>query len=366
MYIFTDQSLGQPPNQPFLEKSKPISNIQPPRSVAEAIELLEKARYLNQRQPPDQKGALEAANLVHQWISPLRQRFDLYFKDRGVFRGIVKAQEKRIATFLVNKAIDEITTTRRRLAAGVTTEGSWNYTITVAKNARYFLEILADEGVSIELKDAPPYKPSLERADWKAMGLSKSQVRVLWWLRKYKSKIAQAERVFRIDRRAIAGAIAWEALENPVFIGFRFVGPGKVHVRKDYLGEANDDTVAKQVEDAGYLKKVSQEKREEYLRTPEGAIIYIAAIMKAGGDIAWLEHGSDIYKDPCVLTSFYQSKDLKTWQKHLKDKKAKGEQTFVCSDSMSRWVLGHRNFLELAVGMPNFIPKHPKATFGTK
>ncbi|MCX7596931.1 MAG: hypothetical protein N2235_24945, partial [Fischerella sp.] len=199
MYILTDKGLGQPPKQQFLEKSRPISSIQPLQSVAEAIELLEKARYLAHKQSPDPTGALEVLNLVHQWIYSLRQKFDRHFKGgaRGILKAFAKAKEKEIAMFLVNKVIDEITTTRRRLAAGVTTEGSWNYTMTVVKAARYFLEILAEEGVSIELKDAPPYRPLLERTEWKAMGLSKSQLRVLWWLRKYKNKIAQAERVFR-------------------------------------------------------------------------------------------------------------------------------------------------------------------------
>jgi hypothetical protein len=220
--------------------------------------------------------------------------------------------------------------------------------------------VLADEGVSFELNDAPPYRPSLETAGSKKLGLSKSQVRVLAWLRKHKRAIVQAERIFRIDRRAVAGAIAWEALENPLFFPVRWIGPGKMHYKTGAFG--GEDTVAMQVEDAGYLPtKRNQEERKKSLSTPSGAIMYIAASMKAAADIAWQEHGSDIYRDPGVLTWFYQSTDLKEWRQHLKSKRAKGERTFdVQKESMARWVLDHLAFLELAVGKPDFVPKYPQ------
>jgi len=51
-----------------------------------------------------------------------------------------------------------------------------------------------------------------------------------------------------IDRRAIAGVIAWEALKNLRTFSPRSVGPGKVH-----LWEVKGNVVAEVVEDLGYL-----------------------------------------------------------------------------------------------------------------
>jgi hypothetical protein len=105
-----------------------------------------------------------------------------------------------------------------------------------------------------------------------------------------------------------------------------------------------------------YLRKRNQEEREKLLSTPSGAICYIAASMKAAADIAWREHGSVIYRNPGVLTWFYQSTDLKEWRQHLKSKTSKGERTFdVQKEPMAAWVCRHLDFLELAVGKSNFV-----------
>jgi hypothetical protein len=60
--------------------------------------------------------------------------------------------------------------------------------------------------------------------------LTPAQRQVLAWLRAYRREIEQAEREFRIDRRAIAGAIAWEMLKNVWQQSLRSVGPGKIHL----------------------------------------------------------------------------------------------------------------------------------------
>jgi hypothetical protein len=353
---------AQVPTQPWEPMPQPepkAYRLAPPRSVAEAIELLEYARDLARGHPPDLVGAQAAVSAADAWLYPLRDNIHRRFQPGGFFRlrRFIGLPEVQTAALLAGRGIEEVRSLKRKLALGSSV--AWDSSINAVRFARYFLEVLADEGVSFELKDALAYRPSLETAGSKKLGLSKSQVRVLAWLRKHKRTIVQAERLFRIDRRAVAGAIAWEALENPLFIPVRGIGPGKMHYKTGAFG--GEDTVAKQVEDAGYLPtKRSQEERKKSLSTPSGAIMYIAASMKAAADIAWQEHGSDIYRDLGVLTWFYQSTDLKEWRQHLKNKKAKGERTFdVQKEPMPRWVLNHLAFLEFAVGKPNFVPKYP-------
>ncbi len=104
---------------------------------------------------------------------------------------------------------------------------------------------------------------------------SDPKVRVERWLRSHRPEIEAAETRFKVDRRAIAGAIAWEAIENVRGAWTpSSVGTGKVDIYKD-LAKGNffdEDTVAKQVEDTGYLPKQDLEGRKNALRTSSGAI----------------------------------------------------------------------------------------------
>lgn len=189
---------------------------------------------------------------------------------------------------------------------------------------------------------------------------SDPKVRVERWLKNHQSEIAAAEIKFSVDRRAIAGAIAWEAIENirgawtP-----SSVGPGKVHIYKDLSKGTlfSEDTVAKQIEDEGILPKQNLEGRENILRTPSGAILYIAAIMKAGVDIAFEEGRFEISQNPEVLTWYYNSKDLPGWRALIKAKQ-RGSAFDTSPNSMSIWVKVNLALLEAAVGKPSFQPAH--------
>ncbi len=186
--------------------------------------------------------------------------------------------------------------------------------------------------VSFELSDAP-------RAD-------NAGERVKLWLQKYLLQIIAAEKLYGVDRRAIAGAIAWEALVNVSLVSLRAVGPGKVHVYTNWWG--GEDTFAKQVEDAGYIAKCNLTERKRLLATPEGAIQYIAAIMKA---IAFEAHEVkyDIYNDPPILTTFYNSRDLHKTHEHFETNKP--PHTLKPND-MGIWVMNNIKYLEDAVGKP--------------
>jgi hypothetical protein len=203
-------------------------------------------------------------------------------------------------------------------------------------------------GVSFELKDAATLPPPVTSMT----GLSTDEQQVLAWLQANKSKIVAAEERFLVDRRAIAGAIAWEALKNvrstPADGLGRAVGPGKVHYSTERTwGEG--DPVSKQVESAGYLPPQSMASRKAILATTSGAIEYIGAIMIALAEIA-ASSGYDIRCDPVMLTQVYQGSDLPTWRAHMKTKKAPAPLT--PGNPMALWVKGRLAYLEEGVGKP--------------
>ena len=231
------------------------------------------------------------------------------------------------------------------------------------------IHYLDTEDVSFELADAPRVcvETSLNE-------ISLAQMRVLAWLREHRVEIVAAEQRFQVDRRAIAGAIAWEALMN-VRGAFtqtmgRAVGAGKAHTRKDVLPwellfERTDTTIVEQVEDADWLPqeqqlpKRSRAERQKVLETPGGAITYIAAAMNAASSLATQAGFPSVRQRPEVLTYFWQKKDLIGWQQHLKGK-SQGTDFETGPDpavDMDRWVNKNLRYLEDAVGTPEFVDK---------
>ena len=210
-----------------------------------------------------------------------------------------------------------------------------------------------------------------------------AQMQVLAALRSHQGDIAAAEQKFGIDRRAIAGAIAWEMLKNPpdwkrralrsVSPIPRSVGWGKVHLYNlsasgaaigfgafgplgGLAGAMDFNTIAQETEDAGYLPKLSFADRKKMLSTPEGAITYIAAIMAAIADLAGKYGFDDIRSDPSILTNVYQGETLSSWEEKLK---AKPHGTpFVAGNDMAIWVIHNMLFLEDAVGTAS-VPDNP-------
>src|ERR1700761_5235332 len=105
---------------------------------------------------------------------------------------------------------------------------------TIAPGLRAFacssFTYLPDLGSSYEMEDAPRVCVAT-----RICSMRPEAMRVLAWMRDHRDDIAGAERRFEVDRRAIAGAIAWEAIENPrPTQGFlrSSVGKGKGHVRQ--------------------------------------------------------------------------------------------------------------------------------------
>jgi hypothetical protein len=224
------------------------------------------------------------------------------------------------------------------------------------------LRVLADEGLSFELefgspKPAPSFHSNMRAQLPGGATLGKRELRVLAWMRDNKDAILEAERAFRVDRRAIAAAIAWEALHNIMRGGLRGVGPGKMHTYSSQLAGVvsflpKGDAIPQQVEARGLVPKPkSDDDRSTIMTTPRGATTYIGAGMRAAIDIA-AAGGFDISHDLAALTSFYQGYDLPGWEAHISKKKARGETTFVAADPMALWTISHVNFLESVLGSP--------------
>lgn len=210
-------------------------------------------------------------------------------------------------------------------------------------------------GISYELLEAWSLPAPTKRPD--LMILTSAQSQVLSWLQFHKKLILDAEEVWKVDRRAIAGVIAWEALENVISPllrpdGFgRSSGPGKVHYSTELLwGEG--DPIAKQVEAAGYLPVLTMEGRRAKLATAAGAIEYIGAILSAIADIAAKsKHKFKMRGMPDILTNVYHGEDLNSWKSDL-DRKPVGE-AFRAGNPMAVWLAARLRYVEAAVGVPS-------------
>jgi hypothetical protein len=231
-------------------------------------------------------------------------------------------------------------------------------------------EDLATAGVSHELGDpqAPTAEelavglPATELAF--LQGLDEDRRAVMSWLRLYGDEIQMQEILRGVDRRAIAGAIAWEALVN-VRSSARLTrgsgGPGKVHVQTSH-GPDTRSAAPAEVEERGLIAEATYEERLRLLGTPTGAIDYIGAIMQAMAQDAEMS-GFDIWRDPAVLTWGYHSKYVDTFRERMEEKVRAGETTFDTSHSdMAVWTVGNLHYLELCVGQPtarNTAPVRP-------
>ncbi len=192
-------------------------------------------------------------------------------------------------------------------------------------------------------------------------------------LRLQRANIIAAEQRFRVDRRAIAGAIAWEMMEDPMTrfrehdpLPARGMGWGQIHrysLRLSSLLGAS--TIAQEVEDAGYLPKQSDSERKRICSSPEGSIIYIGGIMAAIAEVPEsMGFEEDIRSNPAILTNVYHGKTLKSWRADLAKKlSTKGRSaTFEAGTDMAIWVGRNLTFLEEAVGSPDLPESAPGYT----
>jgi hypothetical protein len=194
----------------------------------------------------------------------------------------------------------------------------------------------AEAPISIELNDAPRATTSTQR--------------VALWLKHHRAEIVDAGKNARIDCYAIAGTIAFEALDDPMWTtldGFaRWSGPGKVHFKEHYAAEGNP--VAKQVEDLGYLPRLNVEERRRRLSTVRGATAYIGAIMRAFADAGNLG-GADISKRAGVLATLYSGWNIDDAQAYFRTHHHTTSHELGAT-AMGAWVDRNSAFLRSAVG----------------
>lgn len=174
--------------------------------------------------------------------------------------------------------------------------------------------------------------------------------RVWLWLKGYSGMILKAAADFHLDPAAVAGAIAWEALQN-VKPGIVY-GPGKVHPFE--LGKvAAAEFVEGKAKYAPTLPVQNVVTRTALLATPGGAIRYIAGIMNAYAYEA--EHaprGRDIRNAPGILATYFNGAggfDLPDAPAGFRNRFA-NPSPLRPGTTMGQWVANNLAYLRSALG----------------
>jgi len=172
------------------------------------------------------------------------------------------------------------------------------------------------------------------------------------WLSVHSDLIVKSGRRWGVDPIAIAGVIAYEALENPLPLQlspmFRFSGPGKVHYKEFYLSEG--DPVSKQIEDDGYLPARTEDQRRDLLQTDSGSILYITVIMRLYADMA-RRAGFDVAARPDILATLYSAWTPVRFKVYLTS--ARGRAHDFTPNVTGAWVDANRDYLVSAIAHTN-------------
>lgn len=192
--------------------------------------------------------------------------------------------------------------------------------------------------VSVELSGVP--------------SVGSKDARVATWLSANRSVIVAAERRFSVDRRAIAGLIAYEAIANVHISQYgglvRWSGPGKVHYKENRITEG--DPVAKQIEDLGFLPRRSLLQRRMALAQPKWAALYIAAIMRALSDTVRRGDKRNIRCNPGALVTLASAWDIISARRYFS---TLGTAAPFAYNFPGNWVTSRLLYLQRAVGKPD-------------
>jgi hypothetical protein len=150
-----------------------------------------------------------------------------------------------------------------------------------------------------------------------------------------------------IAPEAIAGAILWEALENPYRRPLWRLGPGKVHPT-----ELSGKSEAERAEAAGLVPAARDStERENRLQQSGWAVDYIAAIMARHRDNYKTIAGVDISYDVGVLCTLYQGGHSEERAQRLAARrKSDPNAQPVAADQMGPWVLQYLDWVKTAMG----------------
>jgi len=199
--------------------------------------------------------------------------------------------------------------------------------------------------LSVELSDAPGGKTATARA--------------FAWLKLHKSDITEGETRFRVDRRAIAGLIAYEGLLNVHLARYgkfaNWSGPGKIHYKRYRFSEGNP--VAKQVENLGLLPRRSVTERAFILQNAEWASLYIAAIMRELSNVVRSEAHHDVTCEPGALITLLVTWDIPRARTYFSSEDM-GKHYALSYSEAGNWAVANLPEIEKAVGFPKFCLKH--------
>jgi hypothetical protein len=175
--------------------------------------------------------------------------------------------------------------------------------------------------------------------------------------------ISAAAKQYRVPAEAIAGAILWEALENPYHRPFWRLGPGKVHP-----SESGEKSEAEKVEEEKRVTPptASTKERGARLQDPVWAIVYIAAIMRRHADNYWTIAGVDISADTGILCTLYQGGHSESRAKDLAARRSKDPSARpMIGDDMAHWVLKNIDWIKsVCGGHASLSPGPPRGSAG--
>jgi hypothetical protein len=174
-------------------------------------------------------------------------------------------------------------------------------------------------------------------------GLERQRLRAFGLIRGQRGRIHALAFTYGVPAEAIAGAILWDALENPYRRPFLRLGPGKVHP-----WEPGRTTAAERAEEAGLVPFApgGVRSRLRILRRPEGAIIYIAAILAYHAANYEAIAGVDVRADPAVMCTLYPGGNSEARAKRLARRRAKHPGAMPrAADEMGPWVDRQRAFI---------------------
>jgi hypothetical protein len=158
---------------------------------------------------------------------------------------------------------------------------------------------------------------------------------------------------YGISAEAIAGAILWEALENPYHRSFSRLGPGKVHPT-EIIGKSEAEKVE---EEKRVPASKDKEERTQRLQRADQAITYIAAIMQRHADNYKKIAGVDITNNPGILCTLYQGGKSEERAQKLAEKRKKDPNAQpMPGDEMGPWVEQNMDFIKGLCTVGDFVP----------
>jgi hypothetical protein len=204
-----------------------------------------------------------------------------------------------------------------------------------------YLPVPSQMGQTHLLQRSPPDQPRVlpyfEEQRQEAIQIVKSQC----------AHIRTAAESTGIAPEAIAGAILWEALENPYYRPVKRLGPGKVHpwepTGKSEAEKVEAEQLVPPAKDLG--------EREQRLQQPGWSVTYIAAIMGRHAKNYQNIAGVDIRSNVGVLCTLYQGGHSEDRAKNLAERRKKDPTAQpVTADTMGPWVVQYLDWIRQTMG----------------